>query len=95
MIIVTLSTFLCRGINLEKFYLLGIFKRKDAGAATTAVLTRRSFMKIMKDAFSLLDHFHLFFFGPNKKFHSSLIGLYRINNFLEKLVLMLRIKTHL
>lgn len=73
MIIVTLSTFLCRGINLEKFYLLGIFKRKDAGVATTAVLTRRSFMKIMKDAFSLLDHFHLFFFGPNKKFHSSLI----------------------
>lgn len=81
MIIVTLSTFLCRGINLEKFYLLGIFKRKDAGVATTAVLsvattavlTRRSFIKIMKDAFSLLDHFHLFFYGPNKKLRSSLI----------------------
>lgn len=71
MIIVTLSTFLCRGINLEKFYLLGIFKRKDAGVATTAVLTRISFIKIMKDAFSLLDH--LFFFGPNKKLRSSLI----------------------
>lgn len=67
MIIVTLSTFLCRGINLEKFYLLGIFKRKDAGVA------RKSFIKIMKDSFSLLDHFHLFFFGPNKKLRSSLI----------------------
>lgn len=93
MIIVTSSTFLCRGINLEKFYLLGIFKRKDAGVATTAVLTRISFIKIMKDAFSLLDH--LFFFGPNKKLRSSLIWSLPNIYFLEKLVLMLRIKTHL
>ena len=93
MIIVTSSTFLCRGINLEKFYLLGIFKRKDAGVATTAVLTRISFIKIMKDAFSLLDH--LFFFGPNKKLRSSLIWSLPNKYFLEKLVLMLRIKTHL
>lgn len=35
-----------QGISLEKFYMLGIFKRKGAGLATTAVLTRRSFIKL-------------------------------------------------
>lgn len=66
MIIVTLSTFLCRGISLEKFYMLGIFKRKGG-------FNPKIFYKIVKDAFSLLDDFHLFFFGPNKKLCSSLI----------------------